>query len=432
MRRPEAGEILALALASVPPAWILGLEQFVPAAILVGGAAWLLAARRLRVPAEAWLFAAFLAATLVSALALDDGSGLILYLRGLANLAAGGAALLLAANQDPAEAPFRLWLCTGSAFLLLLGALAIGVAAGRVPARFPIPFPAIFPDAIADSDFVREHLLERHLARPFRTQVLRRFPRYNGFFFFQGGLAAAILVLQPLILLGRTRLDRPWRRVGVAALTASLAALVMSRSRLGIAFAAAALAAGALWRALASRPWRRSAVRACVALLLLALVWLFVPLGGSAPWERAFVDVRINSFIDRLDTYRATFQRVGERPLFGWGIQEQARDGDGYLRLGTHSEFLNVLYRFGWCGLALYLATWGAVAVRFAAGFLEKAAREDDEELTDLFIVGVALVALAGTALFRELQWDLNVFWLCTALAGTARALSWHRPAPAR
>jgi hypothetical protein len=432
MKPPAPGTVLALALASLAPTWLVGLEQIVPPAILILGAGGLVATGRLRFPPEAWWFLAFLVATLGSAAALQDAAATFLYLRGSFHLLAGAAALLLAANQPPATEGWARWLRVATLFLLLLTAVALAVALDWLPYSFPLPFADTLPEFVERSTFVRDHMLERHLAREFRRGLLRHIPRYNGFFFYQGGMAAAVLALQPLVLLGRGRFGRVWDGLGVAALAGSFGCLLMSRSRLAIAFGTASVGIAVLWRALEHRPWRRAAMRALGAVGLLVAVWITVPIGGEALWERAFIDLRADSFIDRVDTYAATLERVGQRPLLGWGIQERAAEGRDFLRVGTHSDFLNVLYRFGWCGLTLYLATWVSVALGLGRSLLSVAAAEEDGRLTDLLVLAAALAAVAANALFRELQWDANVFWLCGALAGVGRAHAWAAGSRAR
>jgi hypothetical protein len=384
------------------------------------------AAGRLRFPPEAWWYVAFVAASLVSARALTGATGdAWLYLRGLATLLAGGAALLLAANQPPGGEGWSRWLRAATVFLVLLAVVGLAVAAGWLPLSWELPWGDDLPRLARWSAFVREHVVERHLARVFPRDAFADLARYNGFFFYQGGMATAVLALQPLVLLARGRLGRRWDRLGLAALLGGLLCLVLSRTRLPLVLGTASLAAIGLWRALEGRPWRRWVVRALGATALLAAVWLVVPSGGEAPWERAFIDVRISSFINRMDAYTATLARVAERPAFGWGIQERAAQGSAYLRLGTHSDPLSVLYRFGACGLALYLAAWIASGVGVGRAALGVAARGRDGELADLLAVAVSLAALAANALFRDLQWDVNVFWLCAALAGTGRAHAW-------
>ncbi|MCP5119386.1 MAG: transposase, partial [bacterium] len=120
-------------------------------------------------------------------------------------------------------------------------------------------------------------------------------------------------------------------------------------------------------------------------------------------------------FVDPEDqsNYTQTVERLNERPLTGWGIQGRPGERSRYLRLGTHSEALNVAYRFGWVGLALLaLAAWF-----YSRRLVWRATcRPEGAALV------LAVAALGLTALVRTFQWDLNVFWLVMAFLGTSAA----------
>jgi O-antigen ligase len=201
--------------------------------------------------------------------------------------------------------------------------------------------------------------------------------------------------------------------------------VLLTGSRSGLVLAWAVVAVVAFGSAIAAKPWRRQAVRAVVGVLLVAAVLAVVPFGdGSslehgALWEKVLTDFRVNSFIDRVELYSATIGRINERPWTGWGIQgrpgETVSGGrNRYLRLGTHSEPLNIAYRFGWVGLALLLLAAGL--------YVRRLARHATYRPESLPIV-VTVAALGATALVRTLQWDLNVLWLVAAFLGASHTL---------
>lgn len=414
-----AANVLSLALVTFFISWRFGLDQIAPGAVLLVGAWRLWRDGVLRWGAEAIVFALFGLWTLTSIPALGGMSELLLYARGEVHLAVALAAYLVALSVVPDDPAFRRFLRLVALLLALHLLISWVILLHLVPRKFPSWIALALPGLETSSRFVNELILTRDLGPTRGFALLTWLYRQSGFFLYQGGLMTVLLLLQGWLFIARSRLGADWRLITYPGLTVVLWLTLLTGSRSGLLTLCGAWGAYLLWQLVGGRPDRRWITRTIVAVLLLAALLMVIPTGDraageqSAAWERLLTNFRIDSFIDRLDVYFETLDRLGERPLTGWGIQGRPGARNRFLRLGTHSELLNVGYRFGWVGLALFAGA-GAVYARR----LWRAPPRPERA-----IVIVTVAALAATALVRTFQWDLNVLWLLAAFLGSGRAL---------
>jgi hypothetical protein len=201
--------------------------------------------------------------------------------------------------------------------------------------------------------------------------------------------------------------------------------------RSAILFAGTILTAAAAWRFVGSRRGPALLVSVGAAVLVAVLLMLWLPVGDSVVWKKLVLEYRAFSAQGRVDVYVESIGRLLERPLLGWGTQELAsQKGWTYLRLGTHSELLNMAYRFGLVGLFGYLA----VGATFCIWYLQRISyfhrtQEESVRLNLMVLMGIGVGATALNALMHMVQWDVNAYWISLALVGLVHAVG-TGPAP--
>ncbi|MGB6335256.1 MAG: O-antigen ligase family protein, partial [Thermoanaerobaculia bacterium] len=220
-------------------------------------------------------------------------------------------------------------------------------------------------------------------------------------------------------------LPKRWRLWCWLATSGAVACVIATGGRSAILFAGVILMAAIAWRFVGSRrgPALLIMVAATVVVAVVVLLWL--PVDDSVVWKKLVLEYRLYSAQGRTDVYVESIGRLLERPLLGWGTQELASQaGWTYLRLGTHSELLNVTYRFGLLGLMGYLA----IGVTFAIwcvqriSHLRRAAGES-RRVNPMVLMGIGVGAMALNSLMHVVQWDVNVYWISLGLVGLVHAL---------
>lgn len=413
-----AVDTLGCALLALVVSWWLGLEQVLPGLVLIVGAALLWRRKALDGGLEVVFFALFLLWSLTSMPALDGAAEWLLYARGEVHLALGLVAYLVGLRIAPESAAFGRWLRRVAAFTGVLTATSLLILLGALALETP-PHLSVWRSLEGTSEFVDQFLVARRLGTTFGVSMIPGIDRQSLYFLYQGGLATVLLLVGGWLLVARHRLAGAWRGVAVAGVGAALLLVPLTGSRSGVALSWGVVAALVAWRAIEPRPWRRWVVRGIVLALLVGALVAVVPRGDrgrlhdGAPWEKVLIDFRVKSFLDRLEVYTETVDKLNQRPWTGWGIQGRPGERDRYLRLGTHSEPLNVAYRFGWVGLGL----WTLAGLAFVTRFVRASRGRPDRPEWILL-----LAALGLTALVRTFQWDLNVYWLVMAFLGTSVA----------
>jgi len=415
-----AANTLTLALLCLVPSWFLGLEQVVPGLVLLVGCWRLHRSGGLSWTAEAIGFALLILWSLTSIGALVGPAQWLIYLRGEVHLVVALATWFLALRIDPESDAWRRMLKLMVLFIGVILAVSLLLVEGILPLQTKSLLGWLLPDLDLDSTFLNEFVLNRQFATEAGVSLLKDIKRQSLFFLYQGGLTTVLLLWIGWMVMARRRLRGAWKLAATAGATAALMLGVLTGSRSGLVLAAGVVLALGLWSLIENWRWRRHLIRVLVGLVLLFGIYAAIPRGDGtslehgAPWERALTDFRVKSFLDRVEVYRDSVERMNERPLTGWGVQGSPREGRRYLKLGTHSEPLNVAFRFGWVGLFLALMAAGAYVVRLA-----RCGRRSPDAAISVLV----LLALAATGMVRTFQWDLNVLWLVVAFLGTSRVI---------
>jgi len=422
--RVTVGGAIATAIGCHLIGWPLGLDLVLPGVVLIAAAVALLATRRLLVrPPAVWLSALWLLAW-ISFLRTDLSLyRWLVFLHGQFALLAGIAAFsLLASARRTADLRLGLKAVALLGVIVAIGALA--ASQGLLPLKFSLPLGLPMPSGdLAESAALSKRLLIRVTASKWPSYI-----RPSIFFLYANFLAAAMVGVGFVCLSASQFLERKgWRVVSWLGVGAGLLIALLTRGRAAILAMGGGLIVWLVCRPIVRRWGLRGMRYALLFGLLAATILVTMPLRGGSLLDRALVGMRVGSFIDRTAVYGATLQATLHRPWLGFGTRQTAPEAHGsglFLRLGSHSDPLNVAYRFGLTGLALYLAAGISVGVEWLRGFKNSLkAPFDQSRVMGLWLaVGVGLVATAFAASFIDLQLDVNAYWLCWLIAGLAYA----------
>ena len=429
-RSAVAADTLVLALAAIFPCWLFGLEQLgSPIILMLGLLVILFGGCRLKVPVTAWVFLVTLLLTLLSLSRLVDLRSIVLFFHGHFNLTTGLVALVLAANAGSTRVGLDKVLKGFVVFTLMVTAMVLAYALGWLPAAFEVPFQGIFGDALKESEYFRGNILLRNVAIRENPIAGIELSRVSAIFLHPTLMGAAMLPLLTISQTALVTLPRKWRAFCWLATAGAVLCTLASGGRTALLLACTLLGAVGMWRLLCRRRGQALMITILAMMVVGALVFLLLPVGDSAMAEQLLVEFRTKSLQGRADVYYESFLQLGEKPILGWGIQELAsRAGWTYLRLGTHSELLNMAYRFGLLGLMAYLVIGGVFGIWYVdrIGHLRRA-RDEVTRVDMMVLMGIGLVVVALNSLIHMMQWDVNVYWLSVSLAGLVHAVGGGR-----
>lgn len=425
-RSSLAANALVVTLAAILPLWVLGLEQVVPPFILMAGlAAILLGGGRLRVPPTAWVLLVVLLITLLSLSRISGLRSLVFFARGHLVLVTGLVALVLAANAGSTQKGLERVLKGFVVFTLLVTAMMAGYFLGLLPEYFEVPFKGIFGEALQASDYFQGNILWRKIAVQESPLDGVSISRVSTLFLYPTLSGAVMLPLLTLSLAGLYVLTKRWRVWCWLAAGGAVAGVLATGGRSAILFAGAILMAAAAWRLVGSRRGLALLISVGATVLVGVVLILWRTVDDPVVWKKLVLEYRAHSAQGRVEVYIESIGRLLERPFFGWGTQELVSEaGWTYLRLGTHSELLNMAYRFGLVGLLGYLAvgaTFGIWYVQSLARLRSK--RAEPRRVDAVVVMGIGVAAAASNALLHMVQWDVNVYWISLSLVGLVHAL---------
>lgn len=421
---PSPATVLQAAAWSILPSWIVGIEQLVPPLILISGVGLhFTLGRGLRVPVTTWIFSLFVLWTLVSLGVLTDFRAILLFAKDFLSLVAGGAAFLLAANLESTTLDHRRLTISLATVTLIVSTLAIAASFSLLPSSFETPWAQAVDSGSVPSQFLREHILIRELVDLPKLNPGDQPLRSSSVFLYPTHMSAALLALLLLLSLLANHLRGWWRLLNGLAFVGGLGAMILSGSRTGLLFLLLAFGSVLFWR-LITRPFGMIvSLSLALTATSLAVILLFTPLyGGESAWHRLFVNYRPGSHSARLTMYQETWRAFTVGPIFGHGVQEMAtRSGDTYLRLGSHSEVLSALYRFGLPGLAAYLVVGISIASWIWRELRKEYILNRGSVRTNLLVISaIGIATIAGNGLVHRLAWDVNVYWLSWLIPGLA------------
>lgn len=350
--------------------WVLGWLQFIWLPLLLLILLLHIAQRgKIHLPAEAVTLSMFLLTQLVSVISIQDNYRYITFAKTLWGYF---TTLLLIIYIASHPKPERVLAATLKS---LLGIITVSVLISIIAQlewwlngsilSFNTWTSAMLPD------WVRSTSLGRAVFEPSVGRVDwfmgASYLRHSAMSLFATTYSMALVASLPvLIWIVRTQvpgLRGIWRRVAGFTCFASLGALVMTTGRMSIL----GLLLGAAWFGLIYRP----RIRIAISLVLFAVIIYSVMFGHTYVNDVLFARGE-GSVVTRHLIYTKTWQYFSYKPIIGWGSEVDISNV-GY-PLGSHSQYLSILFRFGLVGMGLWSLWILTIWIR-AQKILQKDAR---------------------------------------------------------
>ncbi|MCJ7472230.1 MAG: O-antigen ligase family protein [Actinobacteria bacterium] len=354
---------IILVFISIPLWWYLGLEQFIfPAAAVVILPIYLYRSRKeLKVPLASIPLLVFLIIYAVSGFFVAERIRYFVYAFQFIQYISVTIIFIVIIKKINKKKHFDLlvWTLFIILFIItLLGALAFLI---RLDLRFDTPLSRIMPEIFRDSHFLRRTLF-KSIIEPDSLIFNIVYTRLTSFFQYANPYAQAIIVLIPLTFYlnstvsGYKRYKNILRALLFFGLFLMGFNLVFTTSRVAMA----SLVAGFLWWLVFWVKWPARSKRNLS--IFIAAVVLLVVIAVFLIFYTDIIYARKDSAQDRMLIYTKTFESWQDRPLFGWGTSRNIKDvfpevivWKDFPPLGSHSTYLDILYRQGAFGLAAYI-----------------------------------------------------------------------------
>lgn len=432
--------VLTLLLAA-PGLWRLGLDQI--AWIALGLTLGLLAIRSIPDRRLAVLAFGFVLVVAVAGLLGAQGYRWITFARELGIVVTFFAAMVGVSTLTVAERPAR-YIVIGLAFVIAISSVASLVAyVSESLFLFRTPIASLVPEEIAATRLGQLSLTARALGTS-DYFLGTSFVRPQGLFLFATSQAVAIAAFTP-ILLAAASWHPSLRWWFYATALVAVAALITTTTRVPILALPTSVAAVALvrWASRGGVAWfaaRRRLTAMGVALVLVASAGLV----ASGAGEPLIEVLSARSLGSRSALYLATVEGWSKRPLLGWGTEvdvgatdaggvtgppptEVEVDVRGLPPLGSHSQYLGVLFKQGLAGFAVFASI--LILMLMAAWRLVIGGTWPDALLAAAF--GTTLFAGVTESIWLDPASSLVIAVVWGLVAGTAGRRAVNRtPAP--
>lgn len=424
----DQSTLLAGLFILLPLTWALGIDQFVWYCVPLVWAVTALLRQRVVFNQEAAgirpLVALLLFAAVVSGLSVVGAPGgrQITYLWGLASyFTAFLVYVTLRGGEDACRTTGRLIKAVVAtmavANLAGLGALALGLVGG-----FEAPFGRLMPAVVRTSD-LGGSMFDNALLRGQPTYLFGiQATRVKSFFIYPNtySLANDVAIGMGLFLTCEAFRRRSWGRTIAwgAAFLLSLGASFASLSRTGIIVVCVGGLAVAYVHFFQRLPRLLTAIGIAGAGFAIWVVYLYRDTLLSV------ADVLIyargsGSAESRFATYTLSIQAVLSRPI-GFGTQRDLLDGlpATGLPLGTHSQFIAVLFKYGWVGFVAFLGILWRVHRRFLRGIVSHLSSGSRNGGARVFYTALtwSMVSVLLHLLFIEAALDMTSFMMVVTL----------------
>jgi hypothetical protein len=341
----------------LPLFWLFGLEQIVPPFLIAWAAVKLFFGRReLRLPLPAIPFFLFLIWQIMAQFGISEPTDWVVFGRNV--IAYGSALLILLIVANDVRHVKEIHKFSHVIIGLSLVATLAGIlfVIGLLPNQFQAPLVEnVLPGVLRNSRFVQEAIILREIGRPDAVFGPFVYPRVSTLFLFPTGAGIGYVIFlfwqwYDLHLLRGLKHWLGWLLFGL-----SLLILVLTTARMAwLAFGVSVVTVGLFRQQFRARlPLMIAPIVLLVGLLGLALVTIVDD--TLLNWlNLLFGEIRPGSIQDRLSVYVETFRLWAERPLLGWG-SPMTVSSIALAPVGTHSELLGLLFRFGLVGFLCYL-----------------------------------------------------------------------------
>ncbi len=402
---------LKVVILLLPILWVFGLEQVLPPVLLFWAAFKLiLRGPKLRVPWAFFPFLLFVAWQIAPQVLMETSRDWVVFIRSVITYGSVLCVLLIVANDARRlrDAEGVVWALVG------LGAMAsvIGLlfAAGLLPESFnALLIGSLLPGLLRSSTFVQESIMIREIGATSAEFGSLTYPRVFSIFLSANNAAigfTTLLFSQWYFVLAR----RGTKRLIVLGLfLLTLLIFLLTGSRMAwLAF----MGSFGFMLVLRYQGKFRLPVIALPLLLIAAIAVAIYFLLANEPVQQLintlFLDVRADSFRDRLILYENTFALWAERPLAGWGTPRTVTSVT-LAPVGTHGEFIGALFRSGLVGFLLYTTTIVFVWMQLALRIGQARRARNGAVLRLILIVTATFLSANLMHLTYNFYWDFSV-----------------------
>lgn len=357
---------LKVIVSGIPLFWLFGMEQILPPALLFWAFIKLLLNQpRLRIPFVVYPLLFFTFWQLFPQLTLAGSRDWVVSARGFISYLSILFIIMILANDvrnwDEIHGLIRAFLVLSGVATLIALLLLVGV----IPATFrALLVGSLLPDLLLGSNFVQESILIREVGRPNSAFGPLTYTRISTIFLTSNSAIVSYVCFQILTLFVIKQSHKGKRWPPILLFTFALVVLLFTGSRIG--WLAFFIAVGLIVYLELQRKIRLPLLLVPVtAAALVGLVAVFTPaIELIAEFiNSAFVNIREGSLPSRFLLYEQTLRLWLERPIVGWGVPREVR-GVNLAPVGTHGDFLGILFRSGIIGFVLYLLVMGSVGRR--------------------------------------------------------------------
>lgn len=387
--------------------WLLGVEQFLPALVLLGlvpvyARSWV------RQPLPLVVFAALLVAGwwLVPLIRVERYTtflrSYVLVLAQAVVVAGFAFSVRTEAAQQRAISGLR-WFALSAAVACLVYATGLWQGQWRTPVGYLI--------GNTDSVFFAD-ISVRTLGRTTGTLADEILFRLHGLSLRSTDLSLVTSLL--LFFIAAYPFAGPYKHVKQAVTVVGLGVgLVFAQVRVAYLAVAGGVFLVAVWRAGGFAPTRRPLLVASISLTLgLGLLTVYITFDAiQRAFTSVFIEARSGSWYARRTIYTETFELLPQHPISGWGESVRIAGRPTTNAAGTHSDILQVLFQRGVVGLAFYTLLWGALWARWLATIRHSIPPASKQALV---LMGIGLFTFQLQSVFSAWQWDhgtMLVIW---------------------
>ncbi|AEB12559.1 O-antigen ligase family protein [Marinithermus hydrothermalis] len=345
--------VLRLALYFIlltPLWWFLGIEQFIWPIL---GAFLLVLQRRILVFSPIKFLIALISIQIFSIALIEESIRYYTYGRQL--LTSIGSVLFLTVVTSSIKSfdDIRFLIRGISLFFTVAGFLGIFAITGFWNGYFLAPIEMFLPESVQSTSY-GERIVFKYLGQPGYFTFIGEYIRVSSLWLYPTTYAMAIVAFFPLSLWAM-QADKPrYRSLHILAIILMFINLVFTTGRMAML----GLLLGGVYFMFSQKRFFWISVVAVGFVPILFSILEGSHLNSIGNVISSLVVARgEGSFIDRVRIYRATFEGWLERPVLGWGT-EQDIEGFAY-PAGSHSFWGGTLYKYGLVGLSiLLLALW--------------------------------------------------------------------------
>ena len=433
-KSPVYLKIIILVFMFIPLWWYLGLEQFIfPAAAAVILFLYLYSFRKdLKVPFIAVPLLVFLIIYAVSGFFVAERVRYFIYAFQFGQYISVTILFIVIIKSIKEKKYFDLLIW--SLFIMLFITALLGAVAvlARFDLRLTTPLARIIPEIFRESKFLGRTMF-KSIIEPNSHIFNITYIRLNSFFIYANPYGQAIIVLIPLtfylnfIVSGYKRYKNLLRALLFFGLFLMSFNLVFTTNRVAMA----SLAAGFLWWLLFWIKWPARSKRNLYIFIAVMVVLVII-----AAFLIFYIDIfyaRPGSTETRMQIYGKTFESWQDRPLFGLGTSRNISDVypeiiilEEIPPLGSHSTYLDILYRQGALGLAVYIWFTATIIFYISRSFRLLKGRKDRSYFNLIGFASWGFVANLIAAITHMLDVDsvaMHISWINIAIIAAVALL---------